>query len=336
MQRTLAVMRRLCAVFACAVCAFAGCGVAGAAEAELLRVNLFPTAKQLPFLLGIERGIFARHGIRLDLQYTENSTTQRAALADGTVDIVHSAVDNAVAMVEMAGKDVVIVMGGDSGSNEFIVQPHLNTFADLRGKILVVDATDTAFALQAKKILANHGLREGVDYRIKAIGRGAQRLQAMIDDKSHAAAIMNPPFSVQAVQMGMKSLGRTVDLLGPYQSAGVFVMRSWGREHGPLLEKYLASYVESLRGVFDPANRADCVRLLMAQLKLSKDEAESTYRLLLDPQIGYVRDARLSPEGFRATLALRAEIENKGGALPPPEKYLDLSYYRRAIATLPR
>ena len=65
-------------------------------------------------MLGIERGIFARYGIRLDLQYTENSTTQRAALADGTVDIVHSAVDNAVAMVEIAGKDVVIVMGAGS------------------------------------------------------------------------------------------------------------------------------------------------------------------------------------------------------------------------------
>ncbi len=281
-----------------------------AAEAEVVRVNLFPTAKQLPFLLGNERGIFARRGIRLDLQYTENSTTQRAALANGTVDIVHSAVDNAVAMAEMAemaGNDVVIVMGGDSGSNEFIVQPHLHTFADVRGKILVVDATDTAFALQA-----------------------------MADDKANAAAIMNPPFSVQAVQMGMKSLGRTVDLLGPYQSAGVFVMRQWGREHGPLLEKYLASYVESLRSVFDPANRADCVRLLMAQLKLSRDEAEATYKLLLDPKIGYVRDAKLDPEGFKATLALRAEIENKGGAVPPPEKYLDLSYYQRAMATLSR
>ena len=158
----------------------------------------------------------------------------------------------------------------------------------------------------------------------------------MADDKANAAAIMNPPFSVQAVQMGMKSLGRTVDLLGPYQSAGVFVMRQWGREHGPLLEKYLASYVESLRSVFDPANRADCVRLLMAQLKLSRDEAEATYKLLLDPKIGYVRDAKLDPEGFKATLALRAEIENKGGAVPPPEKYLDLSYYQRAMATLSR
>ena len=53
----------------------------------------------------------------------------------------------------------------------------------------------------------------------------------------------------------------------------------------------------------DITNRADCERLLMAQLKLSKDEAEATYKLLLDPQIGYVRDAKLDPEGFKATLA---------------------------------
>ncbi len=321
--------------FALLLCAALAPGALHAADA-VLRVNVFPTAKQLPFLLGNERGIFAKRGIKVELQYTENSTTQREALASGRADIVHSAVDNAVAMVEKAGNDVVIVMGGDSGSNEFIVQPHLSGFADVRGRTLVVDATDTAFALQAKKILLGYGLKEGVDYGIKAIGRGAQRLQAMVDNKEYAAAIMNPPFSVQAVQMGMKSLGRTVDLLGPYQSAGVFVMRNWGRAHTVLLERYLASYVESLRSVFDPANRADCVRLLMAQLKLSREEADATYGLLLDPKIGYVTDAKLDLEGFKATLALRAEIENKSAAAPAPEKYLDLSYYQRAMATLAR
>ncbi len=336
MTTTFAAAFRRRVLFALAFCCAWVTGAASAAEPGVLRVNLFPTAKQLPFLLGNERGIFAKRGIRLELQYTENSTTQRAALANGSVDIVHSAVDNAVAMVEQGGNDVVIVMGGDSGSNEFIVQPELNSFADVRGKILVVDAADTAFALQAKKILLQQGLREGVDYRIRTIGRGAQRLQVMIDDKTNAAAIMNPPFSVLAVQRGMKSLGRTVDLLGPYQSSGVFVMRAWALKNGPLLERYLASYVESLRSVFDPANRADCLRLLMAQLKLSPEEATTTYDLLLDPKIGYVKDAKLDPEGFKATLALRAEIENKGAAVQPPEKYFDLSFYERAMATLAR
>lgn len=319
-----------------ALCAGACIAGAAAAEPAVLRVNVFPTAKQLPFLLGAERGIFAARGLRVELQYTENSTAQRAALAAGRADIVHSAVDNAVAMVDTAGQDVVIVMGGDAGSNEFIVQGDLESFADVRGRTLVVDATDTAFALQAKKILRAHGLEAGIDYRIKAIGRGAQRLQAMVDDRANAAAIMNPPFSVQAVAMGMKSLGRTVDLLGPYQSAGVFVMRAWGRAHAAQLERYLAAYVESLRAVFEPANRADCVRLLMAQLKLSRDEAERTYALLLDPAIGYTPDARLGIEGFRATLALRAEIENRGGPPPQPARYLDLTYYERALGLLAR
>ena len=330
-----AVSRRL-AVFAFAFVCSVAAAATRAAEPELLRVNVFPTAKMLPFLLGNERGTFAKRDIKVELQFTENSTTQRAALAGGTADIVHSAVDNAVAMVETAGNDVVIVMGGDSGSNEFIVRPELNRFDDVRGHTLVVDATNTAFALQAKKILLQHGLKEGVDYRIKAIGRGAQRIEAMAADKENAAAIMNPPFSVQAVQMGMKSLGRTVDLLGPYQAAGVFVMRQWGRENAQLLERYLASYVEALRGVFDPANRADCIRLLMAQLKLSREEAEATFALLLDPKIGYVRDAKLDLEGFKATLALRAEMENKSAVVPASDKYLDLSYYRRAMDMLAR
>ena len=56
-------------------------------------------------------------------------------------------------MVETAKVGVVIVSGGDGGTNEFIVGRNINTFADIRGKALVTDAPNTAYALQAKKIL---------------------------------------------------------------------------------------------------------------------------------------------------------------------------------------
>ena len=42
-------------------------------------------------------------------------------------------------------------------------------------------------------------------------------------------------------------------------------------------------------------------------------------------------------EGFRNVLAIRAEVEGQwGGARPAPEKYVDLSYYQRAVAALER
>ena len=40
-------------------------------------------------------------------------------------------------------------------------------------------------------------------------------------------------------------------------------------------------------------------------------------------------------EGFKNVLKLRAEIEGQwGGVAPPPDKYVDLSYYAKAMAGL--
>src|SRR5262249_7745591 len=150
------VMRAFTALVAASLCV-AAFSDAFAAGPDTVRVNTFPNAKALPFHIGIEKGLFARHGITLELSFTENSTAQREGLAAGKFDVVHSAVDNAVAMAE-SKHDVVIVTGGDSGMNEFYVQPYITSFADLRGRKLIVDAPNTAYALQAKKILLKHGL----------------------------------------------------------------------------------------------------------------------------------------------------------------------------------
>jgi ABC-type nitrate/sulfonate/bicarbonate transport system substrate-binding protein len=305
-----------------------------AAEPQRLRVNAFPNAKALPLHAGVAKGIFARNDLAIELSFTENSTRQREGLAAGTIDIALAAVDNAVAMVEVARQDVIIVTGGDSGMNEFFVQPYVRSFADLRGRILVVDAPDTAYALLAKKILLKHGLAGG-DYVVKPVGRGELRLKAMAGDKENAAAILNLPFTIQAEQLGLKSLGSTVDMLGPYQANGAFVQRAWANANAPLLERFIAAYVESLRWSLQPGNRDESVALLMEKLKLSRDIAERTWRLLADPARGFTPDARFDRKGFDNMLALRAEME--GGRAPAaPEKYFDLSYYERALARLSR
>src|SRR6266478_5713470 len=316
-----------------ALVSLAACPAAGSTEPVTVRVNSFPNAKALPLHAGVAKGIFARRGLGLQLSFTENSTRQREGLAAGEFDLVHSAVDNAVAMVETAKKEVLIVTGGDSGMNEFFVQADVRSFADLRGRKLVVDAPNTAYAIQAKKILQRHGLRDGADYAVVPVGRGELRLKAMAENRDYAAAVLNLPFTIQAEQLGMKSLGNTVDILGPYQANGAFALRAWVESNGPLLERYLAAYIESLRWVRRPENQAECVAILTDKLKISRDVAERSYRLLVDPIRGFTPDAAFDREGFGNLLALRAEIE--GGRTPPPaEKYLDLSYYRRAIGML--
>ena len=212
-----------------------------------------------------------------------------------------------------------------------------SSIGDLRGRIVAVDAPNTAYALLAKKILLNNGLKEGADYTVAPVGGGASRLEAMLKDKKYAAVLLNVPFSIVAVQSGLKSLGRTVDLLGPYQASGMFVMRPWAQANGPVLERYMAAYVESLRWVLQPVNRAETVTLLVQRLKLAPDIAEKAYDQIREPKFGLATDARFDLEGFRNLLGIRAEMEGEwGGKPPPPGKYYDMQYYERAMKMLGR
>src|SRR5258705_7008026 len=101
---------------------------AAAADPVVLRVNAFPNAKALPLHAGVANGIFAKHGLAVQLSFTENSTKQREGLTAGVFEVVHAAVNNAVALVDAAHQDVIIVTGGDNGIKEFFAQSHGKSF----------------------------------------------------------------------------------------------------------------------------------------------------------------------------------------------------------------
>ena len=319
--------RALALVLAC------GTGLSAAAEPTPLRVNVFPGAQNLALFAGLDKGFFAKHGLKLELQFTPNSDQQRSGLADGKFQIAMAAVDNALAMVEVAGKDVIIVTGGDTGMNELLVQPDIRSVADLRGKTLLVDAPNTAYALLAKKILLTNGLKAG-DYAVKPVGGTAIRVKALLA-KEGEGAMINIPFSIEAKRQGAKSLGRAADLFGAYQATGAFVMRPWAQANGEVLERFIAAYVEALRWAMNPENRTEAAGLLATRLKFSREVAEQTWDMLKEPRFGLHTDARFDLEGFKAVLALRAEIEGQWGGKPPaPDRYIDLGYYQRAMKLL--
>ena len=305
-----------------------------AAAQTPVRTKVFPGAQALPLIAGVQQGIFERHGIKLELLFTASSQELRDGLAKGDFQVAHSAVDNAVAMVEMAKHDVVIVTGGDSSMNEFFVQPEVKSIADLKGRTVIVDAPNTAYALQAKKILRMNGVNDS-DYTLKEVGGTLFRYRAMREDKTNAASMLNPPFSVDAASAGLKSLGRAVDLIGPYQATGAFVLRKWAADNRELLERYIAAQIEATRWTVTPANKDAGVKMLVERFKLQPAVAARTWELLADPKFGLAKDAKFDDAGFRNVLSLRAEIEGSwGGKAPSPERYVDLSYYDKAAKKL--
>jgi ABC-type nitrate/sulfonate/bicarbonate transport system substrate-binding protein len=299
-----------------------------------VKVIVFPGLANLSIFAAQHKGLFAKHGLAIELINTPNSGVLRNGLAKGDHHIAHAGVDNAVAMAELAKADIAIIMGGDNGFNRIIVQPDVKSYADLRGKTVVVDAPNTAYALVLYKVLKENGLNKG-DYVVKPVGAGTARLEAMTKDKTNAAAVLYPPFSIHAAQAGFKDMGAAAKALGAYQADGAFVMRDWAKANSDTVVHYIKAYVEGRRWVLDPANKAEGIQLLVDRLKLSPEVAVQSFAVAVDPNDGLAKDAKFDMEGFKNVLKLRAEIEGQWGGNPPaPDKYLDLSYYDKALAGL--
>lgn len=102
--------------------AFAGLGLAGADNSgvgaqgnTVLKVSSFPGVTNFPIFAAEHTGLFAKYGLTIDLVYTPNSCVQRDGLAKGEYQIIQTAADNCVAMVELDRADAMIVAGGDNG-----------------------------------------------------------------------------------------------------------------------------------------------------------------------------------------------------------------------------
>lgn len=160
------------AVAAAAFAILSGAPVVATAQTKLT-VMVFHGINNLPLFAAQTNGFFAKRGLEIDLKFAPNSDELRNGLAEGRLQIVRAASDNAVAMVEVTNVAATIVIGGDNGMTSLIAQPDIVSVADLRGKTVGVDAPNTAFAFQLYEILRYNGL----------------------------------PFSIPAADAGLKNLG---------------------------------------------------------------------------------------------------------------------------------
>jgi len=301
------------------------------AENTKLTIMVFIGTQNLPLFAAQSQGFFAKRGLDVDIKISPGSEVLRQGLADGKWQIVHTAFDNGVAMADVAKVDIVGLIGGDNSFNHLIVQPEIGSVKDLRGKTVAVDALNTAYAFQLYDILAKNGLNKG-DYTAKSVGATFKRLAAMQEDKNTSAAILNAPFSILAVKSGLKDLGPVSTMIGPYQATAGFSLRSWAQANPDTVVKYLQAYVEGLRWGLDPKNKKEATALLAERLKLTPEIAAECYALVTNPTNGLAKDGKFDMEGFKNVLKLRAQFE--GGTLSAPEKYVDFSYYQKALAGL--
>ena len=288
-----------------------------------LRLIQFRAAYNLPVQAGVENGIFAKHGLEVEVAYTPGSDFLIAALEGGKFEIGHTAADDVVAAVEAkTGCDLFLFMGLHSGLLSLVAAPGYRGVQSLRGQTLGVDSRTTGFVFLLEKFLRFRGFSPS-DYSLVEIGGWEFRYRALLENKI-AATLLTSPYTEDAVESGCHLLARDREIQPVYQATFGAASRRWARDHQELLVQYLKAYLESTRWCFAATNRDACLRLLKQHMGLDDKRGAITLARLLDPQHGLYPDAALE---------LRAEMGHLAAPVPDSDKYIDLSYYRKAVAT---
>lgn len=312
--------------------------LAGAAHAaRTLEAIVFPSGFNWPLWVAMEKGEFAREGLEVKLTLTPGSVFQMEGLAAGKFDLGMTTIDNVIAYDEGQGEakleapaDFFAFMGGQIGAVRLDAQPGIHSIAELKGKSLAVDAVTTGYAFVLRKLLQHGGLRDG-DYTLEVVGSTGKRAATLMEGKT-SATILTSPLEIIPESKGFNRLANASDVVGPYQALVGVARRSWARDNADALVGFIRAYVRALDWLGDPANRAEAVAIYRKNVKGASEEiAQQAWDVMLGGREGFQKKAKLDPGAIDTVLALRREFGKPGVALGPADKYIDETWYRRAL-----
>jgi hypothetical protein len=94
---------------------------------------------------------------------------------------------------------------------------------------------------------------------------------------------------------------------------------------------YIRGYRSSLDWLYDPKNKEAALEIFIKNVNgATRQSAETSYAILLDPKNGFTRDASISVEGVRTAVQLREKYGKPQKKMQPVESYIDTSFHRAA------
>ena len=304
---------------------------------EDVRVMSFGGATNLPIWVAQDKGFFAKEGINLVFSTTNGSVEQISALYSGKIDVISTAFDNIVAYAEgqsdvpLPGPaDMFAFVGIHGGMNTLMTRPEIKGYADIKGKVVAVDALKSGYGIVLYQILHDRGgLDVDKDYSAVSVGNTDHRLAAMRDSKA-VAAIVGAPQDLDAAREGFVALADAAKELGAYQGSALVARRPWAATHESAMKGFVRAIAAAQDSIF--ANKAEASTILQQHSKgMSESDAATMYGRLTGPG-GLSPHAAIDVEGVQTVLRIRDTYGEPRRKMGPPTKYIDTSIYEKAMA----
>lgn len=267
------------------------------------------SARSTVLWIAQERGLFAKHGVDMEVIYLRSSPLQMTALATNEVQFASSGGSPLLSAVS-GGQDLKIVAApGNRLVYDLVVRPEIRDAKDLRGKRFGVTNIGGTTWMAAYLTLEHLGLDATRDQiRINGIGNQTLLAQALEADNIDAT-LLDPFLSRRTKARGMSILIELQRAKIPFMSTVFATNGSFLRDHPDIVERVLKALLEAQAYASTPANRNTVMQTMARQMKLNDLAAlEENYQELL---VGFEKKPYGAVESLRNIQRMMATLNAK-------------------------
>jgi len=198
-----------------------------------------------PVWVALEKGLFKKHDVDVEIQSIGASTIAAQALLAGELDVNVSSVATLVSS-RLAGSDVVaIFISVPTFMDHIVATAEIRDVRDLRGKVGAVNRFGTTSDMGLRLALSRLGLDPEKDLRLIALGDDAARLAGMKGGQVHFTIIVEP-WVREAEKLGFRSLFPIAKLAIPFHWNATITRESVIRTKREAIRRFVKAMTEAI------------------------------------------------------------------------------------------
>lgn len=293
---------------------------------RLIIGNVSRTLEQLPNYAASDKGFFAQEGIVGEVVLIGSTDTLVQALIAGQVQVAIVDPSPAINAIERGASLKIIGGTIPRAAYSLVSCPRYKSIPELKGTTIGVVSLVSGSTIFLREILKAHGLEPSRDYAMIQLGPTTQRLASLKTCATSATMILGGDLYT-AREMGFPEIARLQDYVPDLQFHSFIVDSRWAETNSQLLVRYLRATVRAMQWVH--ANKEEAIELAAKRTGIALKYARIGVNDYLARGI-YSRDGSVNRDGFQRLLDLMGERLFQQRPYPSLDKYLDMSYLRRA------
>lgn len=312
-------------------------GVAAAADKLALGMPVRPpNMVHVPVFYAVDKGIFAKHGLDVEVKFFQGGGAAHRAVASAASDLDLAWVPGPLAMSGVAGGSGLKMFHSMAFKNEaqLAAVPGIDSPAALRGKTVGIEDRGGYSHLGALAVLEKAGLKDD-DVKYMKTPPPA-RVPYLLGGKADAVVIhVEQVLLAQKEKAGVTSLGDIWKLMPHYLYAAFIAPEAKLESRRDVYVRFAAAMMQSTRAIYeDKAGYVDVARKWIGPTyEKHPDVVAKTYDTFVKERIWSVNNG-LPRASVEWTSHFNAKRSKSKGGPPSYEQLVDARIGQEALATV--